>query len=168
MRSEQLTPEERETLYSLNMPAIEKLVGKLFAEIDQLQKERKAWYKALSVSSVVQRQSEKIKYLQSMLEQIEMEIRCNADKEECLRNIGRIIGQIEGGNRMVIQQGTKINFTYTNWRGETSKRRAIVLNLLYGSTEYHPEPQWLLKGFDLDKDAIRIYAIRDMKDVVVI
>jgi hypothetical protein len=47
--------------------------------------------------------------------------------------------------------------TYTNWRGETRERHLVAITLWYGSTNYHPEPQWLLRCMDLEK-----YEIRDM------
>jgi hypothetical protein len=67
-----------------------------------------------------------------------------------------------------VVKGTQLRFTYTNWRGETNIRRATVWRIFYGSTEYHPDPQWLMEGVDLDKNAVRVYAMRDMRDVEVI
>jgi hypothetical protein len=54
-------------------------------------------------------------------------------------------------------------FDYTNWRGETGTRRAIPLRIYHGATEWHPEPQWLLEARDVDKDAVRAFAIKDMR-----
>jgi hypothetical protein len=51
--------------------------------------------------------------------------------------------------------------TYTNWRGETSVRRIIPKSVRYGSTEWHPEPQWLLLAWDDDKKADREFALKD-------
>ncbi|AWJ93253.1 hypothetical protein Sp245p_26380 (plasmid) [Azospirillum baldaniorum] len=53
-------------------------------------------------------------------------------------------------------------FTYTNWRGEHGTRRAIPIRVYHGATEYHPEPQWLMEAHDLDKGAVRVFAMRDM------
>src|SRR5712671_2942414 len=33
--------------------------------------------------------------------------------------------------------GREISFGYTNWRGETSHRRAQPISLRYGTSEYH-------------------------------
>ena len=57
-----------------------------------------------------------------------------------------------------------IEFTYTNWKGETATRRAIFSLLQWGSNEWHPEPQLLVCGYDLDKKAPRTYALKDMSD----
>ena len=39
---------------------------------------------------------------------------------------------------------------YTNWRGETSLRRLILGDVRFGSTDWHPEPTWLISALDLD------------------
>jgi predicted DNA-binding transcriptional regulator YafY len=48
---------------------------------------------------------------------------------------------------------------YTNWRGRREKRTIRPRWLWFGSTEYHPEPQWLLCAFDRDKEADRDFAM---------
>lgn len=50
---------------------------------------------------------------------------------------------------------------YTNYRGETSTRRIIPKSVRYGSTPWHPEPQWLLLAWDDDKQADREFALKD-------
>lgn len=54
---------------------------------------------------------------------------------------------------------TTVEFEYTNWRGETGNRRVVPMKVFFGQTEYHTTPQWLLKAFDLDKQAIRDFAM---------
>ena len=69
---------------------------------------------------------------------------------------------------LLIGPGTtspEIEFTYTNWKGETKERRAVLSSLWWGSNEWHPEPQLLAHGYDLDKKAQRTYAIKDMSNV---
>ncbi|MCM3387261.1 hypothetical protein M3649_03830 [Ureibacillus chungkukjangi] len=61
-----------------------------------------------------------------------------------------------------------IEFDYVNWRGEKGHRRTEVNMLYFGSTEYHPEEQWLLDGFDLDKSDFRTFAMKDMSNVKII
>jgi len=56
-----------------------------------------------------------------------------------------------------------VRIVYTNYRGETAERRIIPKELIFGSTEYHPEEQWLLVAFDLDKNAERTFAFKDIK-----
>lgn len=51
---------------------------------------------------------------------------------------------------------------FTNYEGEYSLRRIIPLGRPYlGSTEWHPETQWLLSAFDLDKGSTRDFAMKD-------
>jgi hypothetical protein len=62
-----------------------------------------------------------------------------------------------------------IEFTYKNWRGETSKRRAVVRGLHFGDNSYHKERQMFLHCFDLDKGEYRSFAIKDiLEDLVVV
>jgi hypothetical protein len=67
-----------------------------------------------------------------------------------------------------VNRGDLIHFKYKNWKGVTSERKAIVNGIFWGSTEYHKENQFLLKGFDLDKMEERDYALRDVEEVLTI
>lgn len=57
--------------------------------------------------------------------------------------------------------GQAVKLTYTNWRGETSERTIVPLSIWFGSTDWHPEPQWLLKAIDTEKGAERDFALKD-------
>ena len=54
-----------------------------------------------------------------------------------------------------------VALTYTNYRGETAERRIIPFEVWFGSTEWHPEPQWLLRAYDCEKKAERDFALKD-------
>jgi predicted DNA-binding transcriptional regulator YafY len=58
----------------------------------------------------------------------------------------------------------RVKFTYTNWRGETAERAVVPSSIEFGATEYHSEPQWLLKAWDLDKQAVRDFAMKDISN----
>lgn len=58
-------------------------------------------------------------------------------------------------------QGMPITFTYTNWRGETAQRTAVPKRIWFGSTDWHPEPGWLMTAHDLEKAADRDFALAD-------
>jgi hypothetical protein len=58
-----------------------------------------------------------------------------------------------------------VSFSYMNWKGEMRRRKAVMVAVFWGSNEWHSEPQWLIKGKDLEKDALRTYALKDMRDV---
>lgn len=54
---------------------------------------------------------------------------------------------------------------YTNWRGVRSKRRVLPVGIMFGVTEWHPEPQWLLVAFDYDKQAERSFSFYGIHDI---
>ncbi len=56
----------------------------------------------------------------------------------------------------------EITVIYKNWRGETAVRRIKPISQWFGATEYHPEPQWLMKALDVEKGVERDFAIKDM------
>ena len=68
--------------------------------------------------------------------------------------------------------GAAYTFEFTNFKGELRSRRVIARALQWGSTAWHPEIQWFLDGFDLDKhearsfplSAIRLGSFRAMTD----
>ena len=58
--------------------------------------------------------------------------------------------------------GGAVRFQYRNYRGELGARHVVVMNVLHGSTEWHPEPQWLVYAFDLDRLEERYFALADI------
>jgi hypothetical protein len=56
-----------------------------------------------------------------------------------------------------------IKVVYTNWRGETAVRSIVPVKVYFGSTDYHPEEQWLLEVWDVERGAVRVYALKDIK-----
>lgn len=51
---------------------------------------------------------------------------------------------------------------YKNHAGSVSVRRVRPNGVpFFSSTEWHPEPQWILPVYDLDKQADRHFALRD-------
>jgi predicted DNA-binding transcriptional regulator YafY len=52
---------------------------------------------------------------------------------------------------------------YTNWRGEREARRIRPLGpLVFENNEWHADTQWLLEAVDLDKNAVRTFAMKDI------
>jgi len=39
---------------------------------------------------------------------------------------------------------------YTNWRFERRKRCIYPLSIRFGTSKWHPQPQWLLTATDMD------------------
>jgi hypothetical protein len=61
--------------------------------------------------------------------------------------------------------GVEVGFTYKNWKGETAERRAMITSLTWGKNEWHPTPQLLLEGYDLDKKAVRTFAAQGISNL---
>lgn len=63
-----------------------------------------------------------------------------------------------------VTQQSRVFVDYTNYRGERSERRIEPLpdGLFFGSNEFHREPQWLLRAVDVEKAALRTFALRDV------
>ena len=56
-----------------------------------------------------------------------------------------------------------VKILYTNYRGETNFRNIIPETLWFGVTIWHKEEQWLLDAYDIEKDAVRNFAMRDIR-----
>jgi hypothetical protein len=55
-----------------------------------------------------------------------------------------------------------MQFHYKNHRGEVSLRTITSVEVYWGSTEWYPEPQWLMRAMDHDKGAERVFAIANI------
>jgi len=55
-----------------------------------------------------------------------------------------------------------LQFEYKNWLGKVSIRKVVPYDIWFGSTEFHPEDQWFLHVFDMDKGEERNFALRDI------
>ena len=58
--------------------------------------------------------------------------------------------------------GIALKVVYKNYEGKVGNRKIIPLEVYFGSNEYHKEEQWLMKVWDLDKKALRDYAVKDI------
>lgn len=65
-------------------------------------------------------------------------------------------------NDLVEQSERAIRVRYKNWKGNVRVRTILPKEPPYwGSTEFHPEPQWLLPVLDLDEGVERDFALKD-------
>jgi len=66
-----------------------------------------------------------------------------------------------------IGSGDIILFSYVNYKGYTSKRRVLVQELNYGKAPYHENEnhQFFIKGIDLDKDLVRVFALNKITNL---
>lgn len=65
----------------------------------------------------------------------------------------------DGGAGEMVERD--LTMRYVNWRGVEAIRRIRPLGLSFGSTEWHPEPQWLLTAVDLNSGMGRQFALKD-------
>lgn len=65
---------------------------------------------------------------------------------------------------MNFNDNQKVKILYTNWKGVTSYRNIVPKSVEFKSTEWHPEEQWILNAFDVDKQADRAFALKDIKE----
>jgi hypothetical protein len=56
-----------------------------------------------------------------------------------------------------------VKIVYTNYKGITAERCIVPISVEFGSSPWHPEPQWLLKAMDMDKQQERSFAIKDIR-----
>lgn len=57
-----------------------------------------------------------------------------------------------------------VSFEYTNWRGERRVREVIPDSVWFGSNEWHKEPQWLLKAFDVEDGKEKSFSLKDIRN----
>lgn len=60
------------------------------------------------------------------------------------------------------EEAEVVYIRYRNHRGVTAWRRIIPVEIGYHATAWHGEPQWILRALDLDKDADRDFAMKDV------
>lgn len=57
---------------------------------------------------------------------------------------------------------SKVEIDYVNYKGERGIRTITPAQLAFGSTQYHPELQWMLSAVDAEK-GYRSFAMRDIR-----
>ena len=53
-------------------------------------------------------------------------------------------------------------FEYKNYTGKKAERIVIPMATFYGTTEYYPEKQWLMHGWDCDRNDYRTFAFSNI------
>lgn len=57
---------------------------------------------------------------------------------------------------------TSVKFTYRNYKKDIQRRHVRPISIEFNSTEHHPKPQWLLRAYCLDREAIRCFAMDEI------
>ncbi len=58
----------------------------------------------------------------------------------------------------------EVKIKYTNYKNETAIRKILPKELYFGKTPFHPKEEWLLKVHDVEKNAKRIYSLKDIQE----
>ncbi len=58
----------------------------------------------------------------------------------------------------------QVSFVYRNYRGEVSTRTVVPCYIVWGANDWHPVQQWLLYAIDMEKQAPRFFAMKDITD----
>jgi hypothetical protein len=61
--------------------------------------------------------------------------------------------------------GQVVQMVYKNWRGEIRSRRILPHpdRMRFGTTEWHPEPQWLMGATDLEDGKLKEFAMDSIR-----
>ena len=60
---------------------------------------------------------------------------------------------------------TPLCMRYTNWRGETTDRVVLPVRMWFGTTSWHPDPQWFLSALDTVSGQMRDFAMSGIQNV---
>lgn len=63
---------------------------------------------------------------------------------------------------MGIFKGCKVKIDYTNWKGNRREREIIPIEIFFSTTQYHKEPQLLLKARDIEDNITKDFAMKDI------
>jgi len=65
---------------------------------------------------------------------------------------------------MTPEEATRaVCFWYVNHRGEKAWRTVLPVSIRLWQTEFHPVTQWLLDAYDTQKQAMRTFAMKDIR-----
>ena len=55
-----------------------------------------------------------------------------------------------------------VKIVYTNYKGVTAARYIVPIEILFGHNEWHTQDQWLMIALDIEKNAERTFALKDI------
>ncbi len=56
----------------------------------------------------------------------------------------------------------EVEILYTNYKGSAGWRRIIPRRLFFGTSPFHPDEQWLLEAYDVNKKEERTFAMNQI------
>ncbi|MDO4282037.1 MAG: hypothetical protein Q4D02_00185 [Clostridia bacterium] len=63
-----------------------------------------------------------------------------------------------------MEEDKKVKILYKNWKGNVAYREIIPIKVEFKSTEWHKEEQWILEAFDIQKNDMRGFAMKDIME----
>lgn len=82
---------------------------------------------------------------------------------ECGANyIAPIMSDNISTTRSVPDQDKAIKVMYKNWKGAVRERWIIPDHIYWGSTQYRPKPQWLMRAYDFEDGIMKDFSLADM------
>jgi predicted DNA-binding transcriptional regulator YafY len=72
-------------------------------------------------------------------------------------------GTVGRQNAQAPDIGAAIRIEYINYRGERSLRLIVPQHCYFAEVDWHPGTQWILDAWDVDKGAVRSFAMRDIQ-----
>lgn len=55
-----------------------------------------------------------------------------------------------------------VKIVYTNYKGVTAVRNIVPIEIFFGHNEWHTCDQWLMRALDVEKNAERTFALKDI------
>lgn len=62
-----------------------------------------------------------------------------------------------------MEQNKAVKIVYTNYKGVTGARNIVPIEIIFGNNEWHTQDQWLMRAFDIQKNAERTFALKDIR-----
>jgi len=59
-------------------------------------------------------------------------------------------------------ESQRVDILYTNYKGERAWRRILPVKIWFGSTKWHPAEQRFVDAEDVDRQALRSFALCDI------
>lgn len=86
--------------------------------------------------------------------------------DRLIASVQRLAERAEAAEKALAAQKTEpaspaISLLYTNYRNETADRLIKPMDIRYGQTEWHPHDQYLMLAWDMEKRALREFALMD-------
>src|SRR5262245_42314613 len=70
--------------------------------------------------------------------------------------------RLEELNASITLPDRMIEFDYINHEEKQSQRHITIYSIRFGTSEWYPEPQWLILAWDHDKEDWREFAVNKM------